>query len=211
MPATIDEAAPLAARSGTALSCPPVSDSAAAWERQMVARITAGDDAALALVYDQYSALVHGIAVRLIGSDAADVCQEVFVSLWDNPQRWDPDRGSLRTFLAVIARRRSIDHLRRNGRRAANEQRAHHALPAPTPNVDEAALALVAGERVRAALGRLPDPQRQAIELAYFEGLTFTQVAARTGATEGTAKSRIRLGLQRLSSVLGPTDTVAPA
>lgn len=178
----------------------------------MMARIMVGDDAALGQVYDQYSSLVHGIAVRLVGgSTAADICQEVFVSLWSNPRAWDPNRGSLRTFLAVIARRRCIDVLRSSGRRVANEERAHVAVPAAVPNVDEAALALVAGERVRAAMAQLPEAQREAIELAYFEGLTFVQVAQRTGATEGTAKSRIRLGLQRLSSLLGPTDTVAPA
>jgi RNA polymerase sigma-70 factor (ECF subfamily) len=178
----------------------------------MVARIMVGDDAALGLVYDQYSALMHGIALRLVGGDAAaDVCQEVFVTLWRHPGRWNADRGSLRTFLAVITRRRCIDMLRSSGRRAANEQRAHEVVPAVAPNVDEAALALVAGERVRAALDHLPPPQRQAIQLAYFEGLTFTQVADRTGASEGTTKSRIRLGLQRLAALLGPTDTVASA
>lgn len=180
------------------------------WERQLVARIEVGDDAALATIYDQYGALVHGIALRLVGSDAAaDICQEVFVSLWNQPDRWDPMRGSLRTFLAMIARRRAIDHLRSSGRRTANEQRAQRTAPAIVPNVDEAALALVAGDGIRAALAALPDPQRRAIELAYFDGLTFRQVAEATGSTEGTAKSRIRLGLRRLGEQLSITDSVA--
>lgn len=193
-----------------AVDSSPVSESASVWERQLVARIIAGDDAALATVYDQYGALVHGIALRLVGRDVAgDVCQEVFTSLWDQPERWDPGRGTLRTFLAVVARRRCIDHLRRSGRRTANEARAHHSVPTVVPNVDEAALALVAGDRVRRALALLPDVQRSAIELAYFGGLTFREVADTTGATEGTAKSRIRLGLRRLGALLGTTDSMA--
>jgi RNA polymerase sigma-70 factor, ECF subfamily len=199
-------------RSSAAVCSALVSDPVAEWERRMMARIAVGDDAALEQVYDQYSALVHGIAVRLVGGDsAADICQEVFTSLWNSPSRWNGERGSLRTFLVVIARRRCIDLIRSAGRRSANEQRAHRAVPVVAPNVDEAAIALVTGERVRDALHHLPDAQRRAIELAYFEGLTFAQVAIRTGASEGTAKSRIRLGLHRLNSLLGPGETVALA
>lgn len=195
---------------GRAVDFAAVFETTIEWERQLVARIEAGDDAALATIYDQYGALVHGIALRLVGSaSAADICQEVFVALWNQPERWDSSRGSLRTFLAMIARRRAIDHLRGTGRRTANEQRAHGAAPAIVPNVDEAALALVSADGVRAALAALPDPQRRAIELAYFNGLTFRQVAEATGSTEGTAKSRIRLGLRRLGDQLSITDSVA--
>jgi len=102
------------------------------WERQLVDRIAVGDDAALATVYDQYGALVHGIALRLVGAHlAADICQEVFVSLWNQPDRWDPARGSLRTFLAMIARRRAIDHLRSTGRRVANAPTVRHQRSSP--------------------------------------------------------------------------------
>jgi len=176
----------------------------------MVSRIEAGDDSALAAVYDQYGALVHGVALRLVGSgSAADICQEVFVSLWNQPERWSADRGSLRTFLAMIARRRAIDHLRSSGRRTANEQRAHGGGSLFGVEVDEAALALISGDGIRAALASLPDAQRQAIELAYFKGLTFRQVADVTGSSEGTAKSRIRLGLRRLGEQLNITESVA--
>jgi RNA polymerase sigma-70 factor (ECF subfamily) len=198
-----------ACRSRAGLRFRSVSETATAWDEGLVARIAVGDDSALATLYDQYAALVHGIAVRLVGKDAAaDVCQEVFASLWNHPDRWDSSRGSLRTFLAVVARRRAIDHLRSTGRRTANEQRAHLGAPSVVPNVDEAAMALSVGDGVRKALSVLPAPQREAIELAYFGGLTFRQVAEATGASEGTAKSRIRLGLRRLSEQLGSLDTV---
>lgn len=177
----------------------------------MVARIAAGDESALGRVYDQYGALVHGIARRLVGEDhAADVCQEVFMSLWEHPERFDAERGSLRTFLATVARRRAIDQLRRTGRRAANEVAASVGRPRAVPNLEEAALAMIAAERVRAAVGRLPPEQRRAIELAYFQGLTFRQVAVETEASEGTAKSRLRLGLGRLASALSAGE-VEPA
>jgi len=175
----------------------------------MIARVAVGDDSALAAIYDQYCSLVHGIAVRLVGSDiASDVSQEVFVALWKRPDGWDPEKGSLRTFLAVVTRRRCIDHIRRTSRRSTHEERSQTMGAVPTPNVDEAALAHEAGVLVRRALLDLPEAQRQAIELAYFDGLTFRQVAERTGASEGTAKSRIRLGLRRLAGILDPTNGV---
>jgi RNA polymerase sigma-70 factor (ECF subfamily) len=178
----------------------------------MVARMAAGDESALGHVYDQYGALVHGIARRLVGPDhAADICQEVFVTLWEHPERFDADRGSLRTFLATVARRRAIDQLRRSGRRAANEEQAVLGRPAAVPNLEEAALAMISAERVRAAVERLPQAQRRAIELAYFDGLTFRQVALATEASEGTAKSRLRLGLGRLAAALGAPGEVETA
>jgi RNA polymerase sigma factor (sigma-70 family) len=174
----------------------------------MVARLVAGDDAALAAIYDEHSALVHGIAARLLGREAAvDICQEVFVSLWNHPARFDPARGTLRTFLAMITRRRCIDQLRSSGRRVVNEQRSADATTI-APDVEDAALTVLARERVRAAMDALPTEQRRAIELAYFDGLTFRQVAEHTGASEGTAKSRIRLGLQRLAAELRATEEV---
>ncbi len=167
-----------------------------------MARLVAGDDSALGPIFDQYGALVHGIAARLVGSDtAADITQEVFVALWEHPTAFDPDIGSLRTYLAIMARRRAIDALRRTGRRTRREQRAV-AQPVPPPNVEEAAMALVSASRLKKAVRHLPPEQARAIELAYYEGLTFKDVAAATGASEGTAKSRLRLGLGRLAREL---------
>ncbi len=173
------------------------------WERAMMARIRVGDDAALAAVYDQYSPMVHGIAEQLVRTDAAEVCQDVFMDLWLRPDRFDLDRGALRTFIAVMTRRRCIDQMRSVGRRRARERRASDLNPVAPPNVDEAAMAMLTAERVRQALESLPTPQREAIEYAYLEGMTFRQVALATGTAEGTAKSRLRLGLSRLAKDLG--------
>jgi RNA polymerase sigma factor (sigma-70 family) len=179
------------------------------WERRMVARVAAGDGDALAAIYDQYAPLVHGIARRMVGDGSArDVCQEVFLALWRRPDRFDAQRGSLRTFLATIARRRSVDVLRQSGRREAREIKASALLPAVVPNCDETALAEVAAGRLRRALALLPDEQRRAIELAYVQGLTFREVAEATGTAEGTAKSRLRLGLARLAKAMEPEMTL---
>ncbi len=188
----------------------PVADGGEGWDRRLAARLVAGDDSALAVVYDQYAALVFGIAARLLGDAAAagDVCQDVFVSLWQRPDRYDPDRGSLRTWLATVARRRAVDLMRQRGRRSAREERAAAADPATPPDIEEAAAALVDGERVRRALTELPPEQRRAIELAYFDGLTYRQVAVHLGIAEGTAKSRLRLGLARLARLLATEGSV---
>ena len=175
----------------------------------MVARVAAGDSEALAAIYDQYAPLVHGIARRLAGDAAApDICQEVFIAFWRQPDRFDATKGSLRTFLATIARRRSVDALRQAGRREAREERAATWQPKAAPNCDEAALADMNADRIRKALATLPVEQRTAVELAYVQGLTFRQVAEATGAPEGTAKSRLRLGLARLAAILEPEMSV---
>jgi RNA polymerase sigma factor (sigma-70 family) len=182
-----------------------VIEDVAAWERAMVARVAAGDSDALAAIYDQYSPLIHGIARRLVGDEAAaDVCQEVFIALWRQPDRFDSQKGTLRTFLATIARRRSVDALRQSGRREAREVRASVLVPTVAPNCDEAALAEVTAGRLRQAMEKLPDEQKKVIELAYVQGLTFRQVAEATGTPEGTAKSRLRLGLARLAAAMEP-------
>ncbi len=163
--------------------CPAVTDTTAGWEQGMMARLVVGDERALSSIYDQYSSLVYGIARRLLGaSTASDITQQVFLRLWERPDAFDPERGSLRTFLAVMARRRSIDALRARKRAEHREQVAATTVPVTSPNVDEAAMAMIASESVRAAVEKLPPEQRHAIELAYFQGLTFREVAIATGA-----------------------------
>jgi RNA polymerase sigma factor (sigma-70 family) len=173
------------------------------WERDVRERLVANDEAALAEIYDQYASFVYGLALRVIGDARAaeDVSQDVFVGLWERPGAFDPDRGSLRTWLGTITHRRAVDYVRREeARRRRAEREAARAVSAP--DVEELATAMVAAERVRAALDVLPSDQRRAIQLAYFGGKTYRQVAEVLGIPEGTAKSRLRLGLRRIAAAL---------
>src|SRR6476469_3685514 len=137
------------------------------WELGVRKRMASGDESALSEVYDQFASFVYGLALRVIGDPRAaeDVSQDVFVTVWERPGAFDPDRGSLRTWLGTLAHRRAVDHIRRE---EARRRRAikDAARPVSTPDVEEMALALVTAERVRAALDTLPDEQRRAIQLA---------------------------------------------
>ena len=173
------------------------------WERTTRDRLIAGEEGALNEIYHQFSSFVYGLALRVLGDARAaeDVSQDVFVTVWERPDAFDPDRGSLRTWLGTLAHRRAVDYVRRE---EARKRRAikDAARPETTPDVEEMAMALVTAERVRAALATLPDEQRRAIQLAYFGGKTYRQVADVLGIPEGTAKSRLRLGLRRIAGVL---------
>lgn len=174
----------------------------------LLARIEAGDETALAAVYDKHAAVVFGVARRVTRDDqiAREVCQEVFVYLWELPHRVDLTRGTLRAYLAVVAHRRAVDEVRRNERRT----RAEAALTVPElregpePEVVDAAAASWRDQRLCALVDALPPDQRDALRLAYFDGLTYRQVAASLGIAEGTAKSRLRLALARLRASLDP-------
>lgn len=173
------------------------------WECEVRDRIVAGDDTALREVYDQFASFVYGLALRVIRDTRAaeDVSQDVFVAFWERPGAFDPERGSLRTWLGTITHRRAVDHVRREeARRRRAEREASRAVAAP--DVEELATALVTAERVRATLELLPEAQRRAIQLAYFGGKTYRQVAETLGIPEGTAKSRLRLGLRRIAEAL---------
>jgi RNA polymerase sigma factor (sigma-70 family) len=174
-----------------------------AWEHDVRDRVVAGDDAALREVYDQYASFVYGLAARVIGDARAaeDVSQDVFVAFWQRPAAFDPARGSLRTWLGTLTHRRAVDYVRREeARRRRTERVASRAVTAP--DVEEMATALLTAERVRAALDLLPPDQRRAIQLAYFGGKTYRQVAETLGIPEGTAKSRLRLALRRIADAL---------
>ena len=174
------------------------------WERRVRQRLAAADPAALAEVYDQYASFVFGLTRRVIGEPRAaeDVTQEVFVALWERPEVFDPDRGSLRTWLATLAHRRAVDYIRREEARRRRSQRDAARRATPVPDVEELATAILTAEQVRAAVDALPDEQRQAIQLAYFGGRTYREVAVELGIPEGTAKSRLRLGLRRVAAAL---------
>lgn len=174
-------------------------------ERMLLARLLAGDELALGEAYDCYGAYVYRLACRVTGSERAaeDVVQDTFVNLWQRPGEIDLGRGSIRTFLGVVAHRRSVDWVRSESRRHAREEKvgARHRGEVTIDLAEEVAGSITA-EAVRAALEALPEPQRAAVTLAYFGGLSYREVAVRLGIPEGTAKSRMRMALTRLSQLL---------
>jgi RNA polymerase sigma-70 factor (ECF subfamily) len=162
-----------------------------------------------ARVYDEHHRGVHATAYRLLGNaaQAQDVVQDVFIRVWRNPQKFDAGRGEVGSYLRLMARSRAVD-LWREGQAAGRASDRLKVVVTHDPRKadaqpDRAALESAERRTVREALGRLPDPQREALVLAYWGGLTADQIARRAGVPLGTAKSRIRLGLARLRSELG--------
>jgi RNA polymerase sigma-70 factor (ECF subfamily) len=162
----------------------------------LISAIRSGDQSAMAALYDRYSSIVYSVALRVLADTGAaeDVLQDVFMQLWRNPGLFDPSRGSLGAWMAVIARNRAIDALRK--RRPENDVE-DVVISVETDLAAEADRARAA-EKVRSVLGSMPGPQRAALEMAYFEGLTHTEIAAKTGEPLGTIKTRIRAGLTTL-------------
>jgi RNA polymerase sigma-70 factor (ECF subfamily) len=182
-------------------------DDRAVEDRELVARLAGGDAAALRAVYDKYVGLVFGLARRVLGDDtmAEDVTQEVFAYVWQQPERYDPTRGTLRSWLGLLAHRRAVDRVRAEVRRARGETRldAEPVVGADDEVDEELSRAWLAG-RIQAALAQLPAEQREAVVLAYYGGRTYRQVAAELAIPEGTAKSRLRLALAKLDQLLQP-------
>src|SRR5579875_2042703 len=180
-------------------------------DASLLARIVAGDDRALAAVYDRHADLVYGLARRVTRDEqlARDVTQEVFAHLWELPQRVDLERGTLRAYLAVLAHRRAVDEVRRSERRTRIEADAglHGAREGmqegPETEVVETLTHVWRSDRLADAMALLPPEQQRAVELAYYDGLTYRQVARVLGVAEGTAKSRLRLAMARLRTQLG--------
>lgn len=162
----------------------------------LVTAIRSGDQRAMATLYERYSSVVYAIALRVLGDTGAaeDVLQDVFMQLWRNPAAFDASRGSLGAWLAVITRNRAIDALRK--RRPEND--IEDVVISVEPDLAAEAERSRVGEKVRAILGTMPAPQRKALELAYYEGLTHTEIAEKTGEPLGTIKTRIRAGLLSL-------------
>jgi len=147
-------------------------------------------------LYDRYSSIVYSIALRVLGDTGAaeDVLQEVFLQLWRNPGVFDSSRGNMAAWLAVIARNRAIDSLRKRHQEADIAD----VVVSVEPDLARDTERTRAMEKIRGVLGEMPAAQRSALEMAYFEGLTHTEIAARTGEPLGTVKTRIRAGLLSL-------------
>ncbi len=162
-------------------------------DAEIIARICSGDEGAMALLYDRYSPVVYAVALRVLsdGSAAEDILQDVFMQLWRNPQAFNASRGSLAAWLAVIARNRAIDKLRKK----RPEEEAAETVIAVDPDLENMAGRNLAIEKVRTVLAGMPADQRTALEMAFFEGLTHVEIAGKTGQPLGTIKTRIRSGL----------------
>jgi RNA polymerase sigma-70 factor (ECF subfamily) len=172
----------------------------AADEMRLIARIRAGEPQAISELYDRSSTVVYGIALRVLQDAAAaeDVLQDIFLQLWRKPDAFDSSRGSLGAWLAVIARHRAIDRLRQ---RRPETDLEEVVIAGGTDLRDETERSLVI-EKVRSVLAEMNPDQRKALELAYFEGLTHSEIAEKTGEPLGTIKTRIRSGLQTLRAKL---------
>ena len=174
----------------------PATRTDAGDDMRLVARMRTGDQQALAELYDRYSSVVYGVALRILQDTGAaeDLLQEVFLQLWRRPDAFDSSRGSLRAWLAVITRHRSIDRLRK---RRPETDIADCVIAGGSDPRDETERTLVI-EKVRAAMNEMSADQRTAIDMAFFQGLTHTEIAEKTGEPLGTIKTRIRSGLQFL-------------
>jgi RNA polymerase sigma factor (sigma-70 family) len=172
------------------------------WDKEVCERLVGGDEAALGELYDEFSPLVYGLAARVTRDWAAaeDITQEVFVRVWENPQAFDPARGTWRGWLGTMTHRRAVDWVRRSA--ARRRRTADEATPIAAPDPEETAVAGSVAKSVQAAVDDLPAAQREAIRLAYFDGQTYRQVAETLGIPEGTAKSRLWQGLRRLAARL---------
>jgi RNA polymerase sigma-70 factor (ECF subfamily) len=168
----------------------------------LVSAIRAGDEQAMVQLYDRCAPIVYSVALRILRDSAAaeDILQDVFMQLWRNPDAFDASRGSLPGWLAVIARNRAIDSLRK--RRAETD--ISEVVVSIEPDLVSEAEWNRALEKIRSALGRMPGPQRSALEMAFFEGLTHSEIAAKTGEPLGTIKTRIRAGLVSLRKAFNP-------
>jgi RNA polymerase sigma-70 factor, ECF subfamily len=173
----------------------------------LLVRVGAGDHDAFAALYDAFGALVFGIVIKVVRSEALaeEVAQEVFLDVWRKATRFDPAKGSARSWIATIAHHRAVDRVRSEESSRARDERDQRVQPGDTESVEGDVEQRMEHERVRRALDHLTAAQRQTIELAYYGGHTYRQVAVLLDMPEGTVKTRIRDGLVRLRDILGTT------
>ena len=190
-------------------------------DAELVQRLGQADGAALSQLYRRFGRPCYSLARRICADEglAEDVVQEVFLTLWRDPTRFDPSRGGFATWLLTLIHHKAVDAVRREStirrRMVAAPEAGEDWSPTPVPGADQAALARVAAGQVRAALHRLPLEQRQVLALAYFGGHTQREIAVLIGVPLGTVKSRMFTAVQRLRSLLadqlGPETLIAEA
>lgn len=173
-------------------------------DNELLSAIAGGDEAALGAIYDRYRLILFGLILRILNDrpEAEDVLQEAFVQVWRRAADFDPSRGRAFTWLVTIARSRALDRLRAVGSRARVVDEATQTAPNEVGDAAADALRSEQASIVRRALAELPNEQRRTLLLAYFEGLTQTEIAERLGDPLGTVKTRMRLGLIKLKELL---------
>lgn len=179
--------------------------SSARSDSDLLARVSAGDDAALGELYDRYGGPAFALAFRMLGDRgmAEDIVQEAFLAVWRRCAQFDSERGSAKAWLLSIVRNAAIDRTRGRHRHQLGEVTIDDfAYRLASADVWDDVSRQLDRENVRKALGALPPEQRETLELAYFGGLTQAEIAERTGEPLGTVKSRARLGLRRLERAL---------
>jgi RNA polymerase sigma-70 factor (ECF subfamily) len=167
--------------------------------------IAGGDEQALSALYDRYRLILFGLILRILHSqpEAEDVLQEVFLQVWRKASAFDETRGRPFTWLVTLARSRAIDRLRSLGSRDRTAEAAARDAVEQVSDASDDAVKSEQGEIVRSALRELPEEQRLTLLLAYFEGLTQTEIAGRLKTPLGTVKTRMRSGMIRLRELLG--------
>ncbi len=173
-------------------------------DEALVALAARSEQSALAELYDRFGRPAYGLALRILRDEslAEDAVQEAFLTLWRTAARFVPERGKASTWILTLVHRRAVDLVRREERRRADAlEQAPEQVSRDT--VDEEAWLRLQRERVQDALRKLPDQQREAIELAYYGGFTQSELAERLGQPLGTIKSRMFMGLARLRELLG--------
>jgi RNA polymerase sigma-70 factor, ECF subfamily len=190
--------------SGIAPEASVGSDISTASDASLVISISRWEEEALAEVYRRHAGAVYGLARRLLMNVqvAEEVVQDIFLRLWSNPQRFDPDRGSLRSFLLTQTHGRTVDLLRSDGSRRLREERDARQTAVASYDIEHEVWDLTVAQQLREVVTALPAPERAAIELAYFGGHTYREVATILAEPEGTIKGRIRSGLQRMHGAL---------
>jgi RNA polymerase sigma-70 factor (ECF subfamily) len=173
-------------------------------DAQLVTAVARYSEVALAEVYRRHGGAVYGLARRVLNneSEAQDVTQEVFLRLWNQPDRFDPGRGTLRAFLLAQSHARAVDAIRSLNARRAREAKDAQRTATAEYDMSHEAWDLALADKVSGALADLPKDERRAIELAYFDGRTYVEVAELLDTPEGTIKSRIRNGMRRMRATL---------
>jgi RNA polymerase sigma-70 factor (ECF subfamily) len=171
----------------------------------LLSRAGRGDQSAFSELYDSLAPLLHGVVLQVVRDPAQseEVTQEAFIELWRLAPRYDASRGSVRSWATTLAHRRAIDRVRSEQSGRDRTDREAQKRPIQTADVAEQVVATIDGTRVRKALERLTDIQRQAVELAYFGGHSYREVAVLLNVAEGTIKTRIRDAMIRLRDELG--------